>query len=94
MPRRHRARPSDHKSALVLWLARGRCSLQAADISGRALLAAAHAELGDLLVVGRVDESRVRVAVHERVDLQLGLVERVRRRVLHIPVHDLANPRV
>ena len=31
----------------------------------------------EVLVGGRVDEPRVRVAVHERVDLQLRLVERV-----------------
>ena len=33
----------------------------------------------EVLVGGRVDEPRVGVAVHERVDLQLRLVERVLR---------------
>lgn len=46
------------------------------------------------LVQRRVDEARVRVAVHQRVDLQLRLVERVRRRLHHVAVDDLADARV
>ena len=62
--------------------------------SSGALLPAGAAQLGQLLVVGRIDEARVRVAMHQRVDLQLGLVERVRRRVHHVAVDDLAHSRV
>lgn len=65
----------------------------ASDLCG-ALLAAGVVELGQFLVVGRVDEAWVRVAVHQCVDLQLGLVERVRRWVHHVAVDDFAHPRI
>lgn len=48
-------------------------------------------ELRQLLVDRRVDEARVRVAVHQRVDLQLGLVERVRCGRHHVLVDDLSH---
>lgn len=62
--------------------------------SSGALLPAGAAQLGEFLVVGGIDEARVRVAMHQRVDLQLGLVERVRRWVDHVAVDDFAHPRV
>lgn len=40
---------------------------------------------------GRVDEPRVRVPVHEGVDLELGLVERVLGRRDHVAIDDLAD---
>lgn len=43
------------------------------------------------LVQRRVHEARVGVAVHQRVDLQLRLVEGVRRRLHHVAVHGLAH---
>lgn len=48
----------------------------------------------NFLVEGRRDEPRIGVALHERVDLILGLVERVRRRSHHVVVDDFANTRV
>lgn len=41
-----------------------------------------------------VDKTRIRVPVHEGVDLQLRLVEGVRRRLHHVAVHDLPHLRV
>ena len=32
--------------------------------------------------------------MHERVDLKLGFVERVLRRRYHVPIDDLADPRI
>ena len=40
------------------------------------------------------EESRIGVPVHQRVDLQLGVFKRVRRRVLHLPVDHFSNPGV
>ena len=62
--------------------------------SGGTLLSGAGAALCQFLEVVGVDEARVRVAVHQRVDLQLRLVERVQRRVHHVAVDDLAHSRV
>lgn len=45
-------------------------------------------------VYGRVQEARVGVSVHERVDLELRVVEGVRGRLLHLAVDDLPHPRV
>lgn len=41
-----------------------------------------------------VDESRIRVPMHEGVDLQLRLVEGVRRRLHHVAIHDFPHSRV
>lgn len=38
-----------------------------------------------------VDKARVRVPVHEGVDLQLSIIEGVRRRFHHVTVHDLPH---
>lgn len=38
------------------------------------------------------EESWVGVPVHQCVDLELGVFERVRRRVLHLPVDHLSDP--
>lgn len=40
------------------------------------------------------EESWVGVSVHQRVDLQLGVLEGVRRRILHLPVDHFSNPRI
>lgn len=40
------------------------------------------------------EESWVGVPVHQCVDLELGVFERVRRRILHLPVDHLSNPGV
>lgn len=52
------------------------------------------AEPRDFSIELAVDETRVGIPMHQRVDLQLSLVEGVRRRLHHVPVDDLANPRV
>lgn len=41
-----------------------------------------------------VHVARVRVSLHERVDLQLGVVERVQGGLLHVPVDRLTHPGV
>lgn len=43
-------------------------------------------------VDGGGQEARVGVSVHQRVDLQLGVLEGQRRRVLHLPVDHLSHP--
>lgn len=58
-------------------------------ISSRALLTAGVAQLCQFLVVSWVDEARIRVSVHQRVNLELRLVECVRCRVHHVSVHNL-----
>lgn len=62
--------------------------------SSGAFLSTSVAQLCQLLVIGRIDEAWVGIAVHQRVDLKLGLVECVRRWVHHVPVHDLAHSRI
>ena len=46
------------------------------------------------LVDGGREESWVRVPVHQRVDLQLRVLEGERRRLLHLPVNHLPDPRI
>lgn len=52
----------------------------------------ARAAVNERLVDVGGEESRVGVPVHQRVDLQLGVFKRVRRRVLHLPVDHLSYP--
>ena len=46
------------------------------------------------LVDGGVEESRIGIAVHQGVDLELSLVERVRRWMHHVAIDDFTGPRV
>lgn len=47
--------------------------------------------LQQIRVRGRVDETRVRVPLHQRVDLLLGLLERVRGRLQHVAVYNVSD---
>lgn len=65
--------------------------------SGCAACRAARRAVGEPregLVERRVDEAWVGVPVHQRVDLQLGLIEGVWRRLHHVTVDDLTHARV
>lgn len=48
--------------------------------------------MNERLVDAGGEESWVGVPVHQRVDLQLGVFKRVRRRFLHLPVDHLSYP--
>lgn len=59
---------------------------------GLGLRGGAGPALSQVLVDIGGEEPWVGVPVHQRVDLQLGVFERVRRGVLHLPVYHLPNP--
>lgn len=61
---------------------------------GLRLRGGARAAVDERLVNVGGEEPWVGIPVHERVDLQLGVLERVRRGLLHLPVDDLPNPSV
>lgn len=48
----------------------------------------------EVLVDGRVEKARVGVPVHEGVDLNLRLIERVPGGLHHVVVNRLADPRI
>lgn len=50
--------------------------------------------LHEICVCGWVDEARVRVPLHQRVDLLLGLLERVWGWLQHLPVNHVSNLRI
>lgn len=62
-----------------LWLGKGRRLLQA---------------LHQICVRTGVDEAWVRVSLHQRVDLLLGVVKRVRGRLQHVAVDHVSDARV
>ena len=62
--------------------------------SSRTLLPTTGTQLGQFLVVSRVDKTWIRIAMHQRVDLKLSLVERVRWRLHHVAVNDLTYSRI
>lgn len=50
--------------------------------------------LEQIRVRGGVHVARVRVSLHQRVDLQLSLLERVRGRLQHVAVDHLSDVRI
>ena len=47
-----------------------------------------------IFVRGWIDEARIRITMHQCVNLQLSLVKSVLRRGYHIAIDDVTNPRV
>lgn len=62
--------------------------------AGLGLGGGARAGVRERLVDAGGEESRVGVPVHQRVDLELGVLEGVRRGLLHPPVDHLSDPGV
>lgn len=50
--------------------------------------------LQQIRVRGRVHVARVRVSLHQRVDLLLSILERVRGRLQHVAVYHVSDVRI